>query len=72
MPRWEGKGRPKKPAVSMRGETYEKLTEQARQHGMSTQELLEFIIDCFFTDQSIQQRETSAYKDPLDHRDATF
>ena len=74
MARWQKNGRPKNAQVSMRGETYELLKTEAQRHGMNgPKELLEFIIDCFFTEQSITPRRTGKHTTAdLEHRDKRF
>ena len=41
----ESKKRPKKPAISIKGETYEKLKKEAEKRGCSVSKLLEEIIE---------------------------
>ena len=51
------KDRPKKPAVSMRKETYERLKEEADKRGMSIPALLEEIVGVSTPKKEVDHRE---------------
>lgn len=51
MPRWKRLGKPKVPAVSIRGETYQKLKEEAQTQDLLPHQLLEKILAPFLIDQ---------------------
>lgn len=80
MPRWKRLGKPKNPAVSIRGETYQKLKEEAQAQGISQRQLIEKILAPFFESEPKPKTQPKPQPKPrdedtidtLDHQKARF